>query len=58
MLMHMSCRMSTRNSYDNTGHPYNVTRIINSDASLNLEEYKNYSPLFLSYVPRPVSPSS
>ncbi|PPQ74705.1 hypothetical protein CVT26_007556, partial [Gymnopilus dilepis] len=40
--------MSTRNSYDNTGHPYNVTRIINSDASLNLEEYRSYSPLFLS----------
>ncbi|KAF8901367.1 OPT oligopeptide transporter [Gymnopilus junonius] len=40
--------MSTRNSYDNTGNPYNVTRIINPDASLNIAEYKNYSPLFLS----------
>lgn len=27
---------------------YNVTRILNADATINLEAYRNYSPLFLS----------
>jgi len=36
-----------RSSYDNTGAGYNVTRIINPDLSLNLDEYHAYSPLFL-----------
>ncbi|KAG8215868.1 OPT oligopeptide transporter protein-domain-containing protein [Butyriboletus roseoflavus] len=40
--------MSTRISYDNTGNTYNVTQIINADASLNLAAYEQYSPLFLS----------
>ncbi|KAF8556645.1 OPT oligopeptide transporter [Imleria badia] len=40
--------MSTRVSYDNTGSTYNVTRIINTDASFNLTAYQEYSPLFLS----------
>lgn len=40
--------ISSRISYDNTGSPYNVTAIINTDASLNLAAYKAYSPLFLS----------
>ncbi|KAF8256505.1 OPT oligopeptide transporter [Lactarius quietus] len=35
-------------SFDNTGQRYNVTRIINEDASFNLEAYKAYSPLFIS----------
>jgi hypothetical protein len=35
-------------SFDNTGNRYNVTQIINADASFNLEAYKAYSPLFLS----------
>ena len=43
-------RVSSRISYDNTGNTYNVTHIINSDASLNLTAYKQYSPLFLSCV--------
>jgi hypothetical protein len=34
-------------SFDNTGAKYNVTRIINSDLSLNREAYNSYSPLFL-----------
>ncbi|KAF9003028.1 OPT oligopeptide transporter [Cyathus striatus] len=37
-----------RGSFDNTGKRYNVTRVINADASLNVDEYKAYSPLFLS----------
>ncbi|KAF8970829.1 oligopeptide transporter [Flammula alnicola] len=41
-------RISARGSYDNTGNAYNVTRIINSDASLNVDAFKSYSPIFLS----------
>ena len=41
-------RISSRGSYTNTGLPYDVTRIVNADATFNEEEYKNYSPLFLS----------
>ncbi|PPR08054.1 hypothetical protein CVT24_010853 [Panaeolus cyanescens] len=40
--------ISSRTSYDNTGHSYNVSRILNPDSTFNLEEYKAYSPLFLS----------
>ncbi|KAH9059645.1 small oligopeptide transporter [Lactarius vividus] len=35
-------------SFDNRGKSYNVTRIINEDASFNLEAYQAYSPLFIS----------
>lgn len=35
-------------SFDNTGASYNVSRIINADASFNLEAYQAYSPLFIS----------
>ena len=42
--------MSSRISYDNTGNSYNVSQIINADASFNLTAYKQYSPLFLSCV--------
>ncbi|KAH8898232.1 small oligopeptide transporter, OPT family [Thozetella sp. PMI_491] len=38
---------STR-AFDNTGAHYNVSRILNDDLTLNVEEYHNYSPLFLS----------
>ncbi|PWN33125.1 small oligopeptide transporter [Meira miltonrushii] len=41
--------MSDSNSYDNTGNPYNVTRILHAGTqTLDLAEYKTYSPLFLS----------
>jgi hypothetical protein len=36
--------------YDNTGAEYNVDRILNEDGTFNLEQYKAYSPLFLSCV--------
>lgn len=39
--------ISSRTSYDNHGLPYDVTKIINSDSSLNLAKYEQYSPLFL-----------
>jgi hypothetical protein len=35
-------------TFDNTGNPYNVSRIINDDATFNIGAYKAYSPLFIS----------
>ncbi|PKS09470.1 hypothetical protein jhhlp_004086 [Lomentospora prolificans] len=35
-------------SYDNTGHEYNVSRILNDQYQFDEEAYKAYSPLFLS----------
>lgn len=32
--------------YDNTGSVYNSSRIMNSDNTLNLEAYEDYSPIF------------
>jgi hypothetical protein len=41
--------ISSLNAYDNTGHLYNVSRILNPDvATLNKEAYDKYSPLYLS----------
>ncbi|KAF5015939.1 hypothetical protein F66182_12539, partial [Fusarium sp. NRRL 66182] len=40
--------ISDSNSYDNTASPYNVTRILNPDFTFNLQQYQEYSPLFLS----------
>jgi len=40
--------ISSRTSFDRFGQTYNVTQIINPDASLNLAKYESYSPLFLS----------
>jgi len=40
--------ISSRTSYDNTGGPYNVTQILNPDATINLDAYHAYSPLFIS----------
>jgi len=40
--------MSDSATYDNTGSPYNVTRILNPQFTLDLAENKSYSPLFLS----------
>ncbi|CAM1505395.1 Fc.00g110320.m01.CDS01 [Cosmosporella sp. VM-42] len=40
--------ISDSSTYDNTGAPYNTTRIMNSDFTLNEEAYSSYSPLFLS----------
>jgi OPT family small oligopeptide transporter len=35
-------------TYDNTGSPYNTSRVATSTLTLNEAEYKAYSPLFLS----------
>lgn len=40
--------MSDSNSYDNTGHLYNVTKILTPQFTFDPEKYHNYSPLFLS----------
>ncbi len=40
--------MVSSGTFDNTGRRYNVSRIINDDATFNLEAYEAYSPLFLS----------
>ncbi|TDL15604.1 OPT oligopeptide transporter [Rickenella mellea] len=40
--------ISTRGSYDNRGKTYNVTRILKPDATIDIEAYKAYSPLFIS----------
>jgi hypothetical protein len=34
-------------SFDNTGKPYNLSKVINADSSFNVEAYRAYSPLFL-----------
>ncbi len=40
--------ISDSNSYDNTGLPYNVSRILTPEYTLDLAAYQSYSPLFLS----------
>lgn len=35
------------NVFDNTGHHYNVTRIITPDFLFDLQKYKEYSPLYI-----------
>lgn len=40
--------MSDSSTYDNTGAPYNVTRVITPAFTLNEVAYKEYSPLFMS----------
>jgi len=45
------CSMVSRKSYDNTGVAYNVSRIVNAAASLNIAEYQAYSPLYLPMYP-------
>jgi Cu/Ag efflux pump CusA len=40
--------MSDSATYDNTGSSYDVTRVLTPQFTLDLAEYKSYSPLFLS----------
>ena len=40
--------ISSRTSYDRFGQEYDVSQIINDDATLNIDKYHQYSPLFLS----------
>ena len=40
--------ISDSNSYDNTGNLYNVSRILTPESTFDLQQYQEYSPLFLS----------
>ncbi|TFK79308.1 OPT oligopeptide transporter [Polyporus arcularius HHB13444] len=40
--------ISSRTSFDNTGASYDVSRILTPEATLDLQKYETYSPLFLS----------
>ncbi|KAJ7633597.1 OPT oligopeptide transporter [Mycena polygramma] len=40
--------ISSRTSYDNQMQSYNVSRILTADTTIDMEAYKQYSPLFLS----------
>ncbi|KAI0776983.1 small oligopeptide transporter [Trametes elegans] len=40
--------ISSRGSFDNTGVSYDVSRVLTPDATLDIEKYRQYSPLFLS----------
>jgi OPT family small oligopeptide transporter len=40
--------ISDSGSYDNTGNPYNVTKILTPEKELDIDAYHKYSPLFLS----------
>lgn len=35
------------NTFDNTGKVYNTSRIMNADGTVNVEKYREYSPMFL-----------
>ena len=39
--------MFSSQAFDNTGSPYNVSRVINEDVTFNIDAYKAYSPLFI-----------
>jgi hypothetical protein len=43
-------RMMSSHMFDNIGGQYNVSRILTPQSTLDEEAYKQYSPLFLSYV--------
>lgn len=40
--------IQSNTSYDRFGNEYNVTAILKPDLTIDLEKYRNYSPLFLS----------
>lgn len=40
--------MSDSSTYDNTGAPYNVSRVLTPEFTLDQQAYENYSPLFIS----------
>jgi len=40
--------ISSSGSFDNTGAPYNVSKILTENSVLDIQKYKEYSPLFLS----------
>lgn len=49
-MLKFQCSIQSRQVFDNTMQPYNVTRILTPEVTLDLEAYRAYSPLFMSYV--------
>lgn len=43
--------IQSRQVYDNMMQPYNVSRILTPEVTLDMQAYNSYSPLFMSYVP-------
>ena len=39
--------MSSSEPYDKFGHAYNITRVLNTDSTFNMDAYNEYSPLYL-----------
>ncbi|KAE8333829.1 OPT oligopeptide transporter protein-domain-containing protein [Aspergillus sergii] len=39
--------MLNSNTFDNTGKSYNTSRVMNHDGTVNVEAYREYSPMFL-----------
>ncbi|KAB8075152.1 OPT oligopeptide transporter protein-domain-containing protein [Aspergillus leporis] len=39
--------MLNSNTFDNTGKAYNTSRVMNHDGTVNVEAYRDYSPMFL-----------
>ncbi|KAE8374186.1 OPT oligopeptide transporter protein-domain-containing protein [Aspergillus bertholletiae] len=39
--------MLNPNTFDNTGKSYNTSRVMNQDGTVNVEAYREYSPMFL-----------
>ena len=40
--------MTSTHSFDNTGNPYNITRILTAQNTFDVAAYEAYSPIFLS----------
>lgn len=40
--------INSANPFDNTGQPYNATRVINSNGTFNSQGYYDYSPAYIS----------
>ncbi|KAG6916275.1 hypothetical protein DXG01_007561 [Tephrocybe rancida] len=40
--------ISSSSAYDNTGQKYNLTRIIDANATISMQAYRDYSPVYLS----------
>lgn len=48
--------MSDSATYDNTGARYNVSRVLTSDFTFDVQAYESYSPLFIRCVLPPALP--
>lgn len=54
----MCIRVSSVDTFDNTGNSYDLKRILNGQTTIDIEAYRNYSPVYISYVSwAPIWPS-